>query len=335
MKRGSLSEQMGAMALVDQLRHQQRQMREHLDLHRRRTEVAERIRAYYQQQGIECDDALVEQGVREFFDRRLMFEAPTLSKTEQLIAWLFMCQTQFKQGLIWILLLALVVAIKSWTMLDDKPSATQAPAKAQAVQAPKAADAAPESANMQRYKAQLKRLASMPLNADLQAQMNAYAQRVKTIIDKGDPEYVENVLVEMQQQMDFLGNEYLLELVDRSGEQTGFEHCTDRALCNTSKTAGRKWYLMVQAVDAQGNVGHIPYFRKDVEEMRVHTSIAVPVSHAAYLQAVKDKHDNGRVDQRDIGYKPAYTMDLAFDERALNEPLIDEDSPGLNITHSF
>ncbi|TDF78364.1 hypothetical protein E1573_23895 [Pseudomonas sp. H9] len=323
------------MALVDQLRHQQRQMREHLDLHRRRTEVAERIRAYYQQQGIECDDALVEQGVREFFDRRLMFEAPTLSKTERLIAWLFMRQTQFKHGLIWILILALVIAIKSWTLVADSPSAAQAPAKPQSVQAPKVAGTSTESANMQRYKAQLKRLASMPLPTGLQALMDSYALRVKTIIEKGDPGYVEDVLVEMERQMDFLGNEYLLELVDQPGQQTGFEHCADRALCKASKTAGRKWYLMVQAVDGKGNVGHIPYWREDVQEMRVHTSIAVQVTHEAYLQALKDKHDNGRIDQRDIGYKPAYTMDLAFDERTLDEPLIDEDSPGLNITHSF
>ena len=76
MSNGTFSEQMGAMALVDELRLQQRQMQEHLDLPRRREEVAERIRGYYQRQGIACDDALIELGVREFFARRLVFEAP-------------------------------------------------------------------------------------------------------------------------------------------------------------------------------------------------------------------------------------------------------------------
>lgn len=71
-----LSEQLGAMAVVDQLRHQQMQVQEHLNLPQRRAEVAERIRTYYQAQGIAYDDALIEQGVRAFFARRLAFEAP-------------------------------------------------------------------------------------------------------------------------------------------------------------------------------------------------------------------------------------------------------------------
>jgi hypothetical protein len=37
-------------------------VQEHLDLPRRRAEVAERIRGYYQRQGIACDDSLIEQG---------------------------------------------------------------------------------------------------------------------------------------------------------------------------------------------------------------------------------------------------------------------------------
>lgn len=71
-----LSEQLGAMAVVDQLRHQQMQVQEHLNLPQRRAEVAERIRSYYQSHGIDYDDALIEQGVRDFFARRLAFEAP-------------------------------------------------------------------------------------------------------------------------------------------------------------------------------------------------------------------------------------------------------------------
>ncbi|PWB30261.1 hypothetical protein DCO48_21130 [Pseudomonas sp. SDI] len=78
-----LSEQMGAMALVDQLRHQQRETEEHLSLPQRRAEVAARIRAYYQSNGIAFDDALIDQGVREFFSRRLMFEAPPLSALDR------------------------------------------------------------------------------------------------------------------------------------------------------------------------------------------------------------------------------------------------------------
>ncbi|WP_339494718.1 DUF6384 family protein [Pseudomonas sp. RA_105y_Pfl2_P56] len=71
-----LSEQMGAMALVDELRHQQKQVQEHLDLPRRRAEIAEHIRTYYQNHNIVFDDNLIEQGVRQVFARRLLLEMP-------------------------------------------------------------------------------------------------------------------------------------------------------------------------------------------------------------------------------------------------------------------
>lgn len=74
----TLTEQMGAMAIVDDLRHRQRLIQEHLDLPARRQEVINKIRDYYQSKGIEADNALIEQGTREYFERRLTFEAPEI-----------------------------------------------------------------------------------------------------------------------------------------------------------------------------------------------------------------------------------------------------------------
>lgn len=79
-----LSEQLGAMARVDQLRHQQQEVDEHLSLPQRRAEVAARIREYYQSNGIQFSDTLIDQGVREFFASRLVFEAPPLGPFERL-----------------------------------------------------------------------------------------------------------------------------------------------------------------------------------------------------------------------------------------------------------
>lgn len=81
----SLSEQMGAMALVDELRHQELALQEHLDLPKQRSEVSERIRSYYQRTGIHHEQAHIEQGVRAFFAQRLVFEVPPLSRWERLL----------------------------------------------------------------------------------------------------------------------------------------------------------------------------------------------------------------------------------------------------------
>ncbi|MDF0730403.1 DUF6384 family protein [Pseudomonas entomophila] len=88
----SLAEQMGAMGLVDELRHREMALQEHLDLPRRRAEVAERIRTYYQNQGIAYDDALIDQGVRAFFAQRLVFEAPTLGFKDRVLSKLVLAR---------------------------------------------------------------------------------------------------------------------------------------------------------------------------------------------------------------------------------------------------
>jgi uncharacterized protein DUF6384 len=62
-----LSEQLGAMALVDQLRHQQMAVEKDLSLPQRRAEVAARIREYYQNNGVQFTEAQIDQGVRILF----------------------------------------------------------------------------------------------------------------------------------------------------------------------------------------------------------------------------------------------------------------------------
>ncbi|WP_110968150.1 DUF6384 family protein [Pseudomonas huaxiensis] len=107
MSNGRLSEQMGAMALVDDLRHRRMEIEEHLDLAKREAEVAERIRAYYKSQGIECDDELVNEGVREFFQHRLVFEAKPMNVRERFFGRLIISNA-FRLWLIFMLAFAIL-----------------------------------------------------------------------------------------------------------------------------------------------------------------------------------------------------------------------------------
>lgn len=104
MSKSLLSEQLGAMALVDQLRHQQMEVEEHLNMPQRRTAVAARIREYYQNNGIAFTDAQIDQGVREFFDKRLTFDAPPQG---MLNGWV--CTALLNRR--WVLLIVLCVIV--------------------------------------------------------------------------------------------------------------------------------------------------------------------------------------------------------------------------------
>ncbi|RON00701.1 DUF6384 family protein [Pseudomonas brassicacearum] len=105
-----LSEQLGAMAFVDELRQQQKQVQEHLDLPRRRAEIAEHIRIYYLSNDIAFDDDLIEQGVRQVFAHRLMFEAPQLKAFD---AWLVKTLTLRSKTPFWnqIILMTVVAVV--------------------------------------------------------------------------------------------------------------------------------------------------------------------------------------------------------------------------------
>lgn len=81
----SLEDQLGAMSVIDALRHQQRVVRDLVDLPQRRREVAARLQAYYAQKGIDVDQDTIDSGVRTYFAKRLEFTAPQTSRFQD--AW--------------------------------------------------------------------------------------------------------------------------------------------------------------------------------------------------------------------------------------------------------
>lgn len=71
-----LSEQLGAMAIIDELYQKQQLLLEHLDRDVLRDRLKENIRNYYQTKGQSIDDSLIEKGINLWFDKRLQFNAP-------------------------------------------------------------------------------------------------------------------------------------------------------------------------------------------------------------------------------------------------------------------
>lgn len=75
----ALSDQLGAMALVDELRHRESLIDELIDLPRRREEVTQKLREHYARSNMAVKAELIEEGVRAYFDRRLRFELPEIA----------------------------------------------------------------------------------------------------------------------------------------------------------------------------------------------------------------------------------------------------------------
>lgn len=71
-----LSDQLGAMAIIDELYQKQQLLLEHLDRDELRHNLEESIKAFYQARGQNVDDKIIDEGINRWFDNRLRFIAP-------------------------------------------------------------------------------------------------------------------------------------------------------------------------------------------------------------------------------------------------------------------
>ena len=71
-----LSEQLGAMAIIDELYQKQQLLLEHLNYDALRSNLAENIKNYYQVKGQIVNDEIIEKGINLWFSQRLQFVAP-------------------------------------------------------------------------------------------------------------------------------------------------------------------------------------------------------------------------------------------------------------------
>lgn len=91
----SLTEQMGAMAIIDELRHAKLEVQKHLDLPARRKAVAEKIRAHYEAKGMTIDEHLVDEGVAQYFSSRLTHEPGSPGPIDKVLAGIYISRDKW------------------------------------------------------------------------------------------------------------------------------------------------------------------------------------------------------------------------------------------------
>lgn len=315
MTPGSLSEQMGAIAVVDALRLQQRQVQEHLDLPQRRAEVAERIRSHYRHQGTTCDDALIEQGVRAFFARRLVFEAPVLSWWQQFLADLCFHRAIIPPVLVLVGLCGGGLLAKYLDQPAPAPSAHSSTALvAPATQQPAQADPAEHYARLEQYRLLMARLEAMPLPADVRAKLLPWARSSGLLVAEHGPARATEVLRELQAYSDYTESALRFE-IPGADKVSGYERCTTPTACKAGDEQGKAWFLAFQARNAQGQLVAMPMVDPATGKIAITDVLGIQVSHAEYLKAQQAKKAKGQVDNPNIGSKQAYNLKRTFDNR--------------------
>ncbi|HGM5579601.1 TPA: DUF6384 family protein [Pseudomonas putida] len=326
MTQGTLSEQMGAMACVDTLRRERRQVQEHMDLPQQRADVAARIREYYRSQGIPCDEATIEDGVRLFFAQRLVFEAPIQPWYKRLFATLLIR----RQGLLWTLVWIVLIG-GTWKLLDGIEQPDTASAQAQA----DGPDSTVRQARQVRYNALMTRLQAMPTEDVMRSPFLQYADDSATIINGDSDDLAERTLNHLQLYADFMEPPLQIRILDKAGQRTGYERCVSEQPCSADSDAGKAWYLVVQPVDARGNTVIMPLPGSDYQPIAM-SAFGIAVDHKQYRKAMQQKTADGHVKDPIIGNKAAYWLSATFDKRAV--PYTTYDNPTVdpqNITASF
>ncbi len=300
----SLRDQMGAMALIDEMRHKQMIVQEHLDLPRRREEVARRIREYYQSQNIEVNDALVEQGVRSYFERRLTYEAPPVGGLSSWLARIYITRSSWKKPV--------VAGITGLALLAGGSYFVQQERETAAVQA-----AARDAAALDHIAAQIReideRFKSMGLVPAEQEQIAAFVAAANTALRERDITHANASLAALKTTLVYAETPLAFNVVDRAGVNSGVER-------NYSASGGKSWYLITEAVDPSGNVVPVTVTSVESGAKKQATLFGVRVSKDVYESVKADKREDGHVDNRTLGKKPANSLTPQFTRAFSTQP---------------
>ena len=294
-----LDEVMLAMDVVDTLRHRQDLVARELDSVGKEQQLIERLREIYHQQGIEVPDHILKEGVAAIQDSRFAYAppGPGLGTT---LARLYVGRKRWGKPVL-VAGAIVVVALIGWFGL------------------------------WQPYQAAVAEQARIELAEGLPAQMDALyqtiyeetkvqsavveaedlRQRGKAFAAEGNREGAEDMLTRLEAMRDQLRQEYTLRVVNRSGMQSVFWSFPE---INTDAT---NYYVVVEAVGANGNVLNLPILNEETNEIETVSMWGVRVPESVYNAVAADKRDDGIIQGGEIGRKSYGFLDVEYNIQVL------------------
>lgn len=301
----SLREQMGAMALIDEMRHKQMIVQEHLDLPKRREEVARRIREYYESQNIAVDEALVEQGVRTYFEGRLVYEAPPAEGLTGTLARAYITRASWKKPVIAGIAVLALLGAGGYFVQQEREGAAVRRAQETARQVAAVDEiAAQVRATVAEFKA-------MGLSPAEMGQVAALQRMADLALQERDAGRAREALAAMRAALAYARTPLVFQVVDRVGVKSGVER-------NYRASGGKSWYLIAEAVDPAGQAVPVEVVSAETGERKQAALFGVRVSKEVYDSVRADKAADGRIDAKALGEKPANALAPRF-ARAYSE----------------
>jgi hypothetical protein len=289
-----LDEVMLAMDVVDTLRHRQDLATRELGTDAKEAQLIDKLREIYHQQGIEVPDHILKEGVAALQESRFVYDppAPGFGTT---LARLYVGRKSWGRPVLAIAGVVLVAAVGWFGIWQPYQNGQAEAARIELAEGLPAQMDALYQTIFEETKVQ---------QAVLRAE--SIRTRGQSLAAEGNRAGAEKSLAELTALRDLLRQEYTLRVVNRSDEQSGFWVIPDN---NTDAT---NYYLVVEALDADGNKLDLPILNEENGETEVVSKWGVRVSEAIYDSVVADKRDDGIIQNNEIGRKSDGFLDVEY-----------------------
>ena len=268
-----LDDIMLAMDVVDTIRRRERVLQRELDAEGREEDLKERLRRIYEAQGIDVPDHVIAEGVAALKEGRFVYTPPADGIGKKL-ALLYVSRGRWGK---WALgaLGALVVAGAAYYATVVAPIA-DLPRRIEAAHAEVLQVAETEDARV---------VAGKLLTAGQAALRDEDTGRAKAVLASLD-----DLRARLEQ-------EYALRIVNRPGEQSGVWRIPD------VNTGARNYYIVVEPVDARGDVLTVPVENEETGKTERVTKWGLRVDERTFNAVANDKKDDGIIQRDRFGAK--------------------------------
>jgi len=295
-----LDEVMLAMDVVDTLRHRQDLVTRELDGSAREAQLIDRLREIYRQQGIEVPDHILKQGVEALAQSRFAYDppAPGLKTT---LARLYVSRKRWGRPALFVLGALLVLFIGYFGVV--RPLAE---GRAQQEQV-ELAEGLPAQMD-----ALYRTIFEETKVQQAVVQANALVSRGKALAAEGNRSGAKDVIERLTALRDQLRQEYVVQVVNRPDTQSGFWTFPE---INTDAT---NYYLIVEAVDPNGDVLSLPILNEETGQTEVVAQWGQRVPESVYNAVAADKRDDGIIQADEVGRKSDGFLDVEYQMPVLN-----------------
>lgn len=283
-----------AMDVVDTLRHRQDLATRELGTDAKERQLIDKLREIYHNQGIEVPDHILKEGVAALQESRFAYDAPAPGFGTTL-ARLYVGRKRWGKPVGAALLALLVLGVGYFGVWQPYQNGVAETARVELAEGLPAQMDALYQTIFEETKVQ-------------QAVVEAEELRTrgKAFAAEGNRAGAEAAVADLTALRDQLRQEYTLRVVNRSDVKSGFWTFPE------INTAATNYYIVVEAVDTDGNVLSLPILNEENGATEVVNIWGVRVPEAVYDGVSADKLDDGIIQANEVGRKSDGFLDVEY-----------------------